>query len=360
MQLFCPTCQAAFPGVSRCPRCSGLLLMPHEVSPDAPRPEFHPAQTALKPTVAGRVIMGIVLALGFYLGVRKLLMGTVLAVVSDPNEWWLSFNGLVAVYATQAFAVVFGSVIAAAGRLHGYAHGLAVGVTCGGLFLGFELLLGAPPEALVVYLQPPVLALISLIAGVVGARVWSVAPELNIPVPNPSKLSSIQLATEAVTNPDRPTSWLRIIIGVGVMVCGAVIADQARVFFQQNSAGLLRVQTFGQGQFITWQLATLAVLLGGVTAGAGTGAGIRHGLIAGALGGIGLLGICLKQGEAIQPVAFWLTRIYLNEFEISSPAVCIAVAGSILIVGIVGGWLGGALFLPLAPEHMRRRLRSSD
>ena len=71
--------------------------MPHEVSPDAPHPQHTPAQAALQPTVAGRILMGTVLALGFYLGVRKLVMGTVLAVVSDPNEWWLSFDGLVAV-----------------------------------------------------------------------------------------------------------------------------------------------------------------------------------------------------------------------------------------------------------------------
>ena len=33
MLLFCPECQAAFTGVSRCPRCSGLLLMPDEAPP---------------------------------------------------------------------------------------------------------------------------------------------------------------------------------------------------------------------------------------------------------------------------------------------------------------------------------------
>jgi hypothetical protein len=332
--------------------------MPHEVSPDAPHRRSSDAPTQAKPTTASRITIGVVLALGLYLGVRKIVTGTVLAVIPDPNSWWLSFNGLVAVYTSQAIAVVFGALLASSGRFYGYAHGLAVGVICGGLFLGFELLAGVPPEDLVVYLQPPVLALLGLIAGVVGARVWAVAPLLDIPIPNPSKLSSIQLATENVTNPGKPTVWLRVLVGVAVMICGAMIADKSRLFLQKNSGGVFRVQTKGQGEFITWQLASFAVLFGGVIAGAGTGAGIRHGIIAGAIGGVGLLGICLKQGSAIPPIAYWLASISMNDLEITAPSVCIVVAGTILLVGIVGGWLGGALFLPLAPENMRKRLRT--
>jgi hypothetical protein len=300
----------------------------------------------------------VVLALGLYLGIRKILTGTVLAVVADPNGWWLSFDGLVAVYTAQAIAVVFGALLASSGRLFGYAHGLAVGVICGGLFLGFELLAGVPPEDLVAYLQPPVLAFLGLIAGVVGARVWAVAPIVDIPIPNPSKLSSIQLATESVTNPGKPTLWFRVVIGATVMICGTMMADRARTVIQQNSAGMLRVQSLGQAEFITWQLASFSILLGGIIAGAGTGAGIRHGLIAGSVGGIGLLAVCLKQGAAIKPIAYWLVRVSMDDSPITTPAVCLMVAGTILMVGIVGGWLGGALFLPLAPENMRNRYRS--
>lgn len=331
--------------------------MPHEVAPDATRRRFPAAPPGLKPTTGGRVAMGTVLALGFYLGVRKLVMGAVLAIEPNPTSWWLSFHGLAAVYAAQAIAVVFGAVISAAGRLYGYGHGLAVGAVCGGLFLGFELLAGVPPQDLVIYLQPPVLALLGLVAGVVGARIWAVAPILNIPIPNPSKLSSIQLATDAVTNPTKPTVWVRVLVGASMMVCGVTVADQARVFAQKHSFGLLRVQNIGQGEFITWQLATFAILLGGVTAGAGTGAGVRHGFIAGALGGIGVLAVCLKQGAPITPVSFWLNQISLEEMPITAPIVCMAVAGGVFLVGLVGGWLGGALILPIVPKHLRGRLR---
>ncbi len=331
--------------------------MPHEVSPDAPR-RHAAAPTPIQPTIAGRIAIGVVLALGFYLGLRKVLMGTVALLSADPATWWLSFNGLAVVYAAQSVAVVFGALIASAGRFRGYGHGFAVGVVCGGLFLAYELLAGAPVHDLVIYLQPPVLALLGLVAGVVGSRIWMVAPSVDIPLTNQSKISSIQLATEAVTNPGRPTVWVRVMLGAMVMVCGMAMADQTRHFVQKNSAGLLRVQNLGQGEFITWQLGTFLVLMGGIIAGSGTGAGLRHGLIAGLLGSVGVFAFCLKQGSAIPPVAYWLERFALEDLPLTAPAVFFTVTLGVLVVGLVGGWLGGALFLPLAPENMRRRVRS--
>ena len=363
MQLFCPSCQAAFPGVTRCPRCGGLLLMPHEVSPEAPRRQSAVATPRLQPTIAGRVTVGTILALGLYLGMRKIVMGAVMATTSDPSAWWLSFQALVAVYATQSVAVVFGSIMAAAGRHRGFAHGFLVGAVCGAIFLGYELLAGVPPQALVIYIQPPVLAMLGLVAGVVGARVWGAAPAIamTVTLPNPSKLSSIQFIAETSNfNSGRPTVWIRVLIGATIMIVGMTMADNAKLFAQRNSAGLLRVQSVGQSEFITWQLATFAVLLGGVAAGAGTGAGIRHGLITGAIGGVAVLGVCLKHGGAIPPIAFWLDIISLDGLVIATPTVCLAVTGGVLLVGLIGGWLGGALFLPIVPEHLTARLRIRD
>ena len=149
------------------------------------------------------------------------------------------------------------------------------------MFLGFELLVGALPRGLVLYLQPPVLALIGLAAGAVGSRIWLPAPILNIPVPTGSKLSSLQLGDDLGQEQPRPTWWVRVLAGAAIMVIGVAAADPVRMTLQKNSAGLLRVESQGQGQFITWQLATLVVLCGGVFAAAGTGAGIRHGIFAG-------------------------------------------------------------------------------
>lgn len=357
MQLFCPTCQAPFAGASRCPRCGGLLLMPHEVAPDAAHRPADDAPTPARPTAVGRVVVGTVLAMGLYLAVRKLVTGAVLATEPDPGGWWLSVKGLSAVYALQTLAVVFGAVVAAAGRASGYPLGAAVGVACGGLLLGHELLGGAPPRDLVLYMQLPVLAMIGLVAGAAGSRVWSAAPKVDVPAPKASKLSSLCLLEQKEAERGRPTELLRILAGVAIMVAGVAIADQFRLYAQRYSGGLLRVQSLAQGEFITWQLAVFAVLLGGVVAGAGTGAGVRHGLFAGLLGGVAILGLCLKSGAPLAPVEFWLDWLSLDELPLTHLSVVVGIAGSVLLAGVVGGWLGGTLFLPLAPEHMRRRLQ---
>ncbi len=329
--------------------------MPHEVVPDAAQRSQAPPPP-VHPTAVGRIAVGTILALGLYLGIRKVLMGTVLATQANPDGWWLSFQALVAIHASQALAVAFGAVIAAAGRVYGYSLGFIVGGICGGLFLGFELLSGVPPETLVLYLQPPVLALLGLIAGVIGARVWTAAPILNFPVAKSSKLSSLQLGLDVAEERPRPTHWIRVLAGVSIIVVGVVGADSARHFLQKNSGGVLRVQSMGQGDFITWQLATMAILVGGVAAGAGTGAGMRHGVLAGILGAAAVIGICVKQGQAVAPIDYWLTKTSLDELPLTAPPAIVAVGGGMLLIALLGGWLGGALFLPLAPEHMRKRL----
>lgn len=330
--------------------------MPHEVSPDAPHRSSVALPPPSRPSAGGRVMLGTMLTLGMYLGVRKLMTGTVLATETDPAGWWMSFRGLVAVYAAQAIAVIFGALMAATGRPAGYALGLAVGAVCGTLFLGFELLTGAPSRDLVLYLQPPVLALIGFLAGAVGARVWGSLPTLDIPVTGPSKLSSLQLSTETAPHRGRPTYWLQVLAGAAIMVFGVTLADEARRLLQKHSAGLLQVQSMAQGEFISWQLATFAVFLGGVTAAAGTGAGLRHGLLAGLLGGAGVFGVCLKMGGAVRPVEYWLQWIALDGYALTAGPAILAIVGGIVVVALVSGWFGSALFLPLAPPEMRRRV----
>lgn len=329
--------------------------MPHEVVPESSgRSQGLPA--LVEPTALGRITVGTVLALGLYLGVRKLLAAFMLLSRPDAGEWWLSFQGLSAVYALQAGAVLFGAVVAGASRHNGYSLGFIVGGICGGLFLGYELLAGAPPRTLVLYLQPPVLALLGLAAGAVGSRVWIPRPILNLPIPSGSKLSSLQLGAEIAEDRPRPTHMVRILAGAAIILIGVVISDQARHFLQKNSGGLLRVESMGQGEFITWQIATLIVLSGGVMAGAGTGAGIRHGILCGLVGGGAVLGACIKFGSALPPIEYWLTKMSLDGLPLTAPPVLVAIGGGIMTLALLGGWLGGALFLPLAPAAMRRRI----
>jgi hypothetical protein len=364
MQLFCPACQAAFPGTQRCPRCGGLLLMPQEAAESsasiAPRPKAAPLPEPFQPTPIGRVAVGAVLGLGLYLGLRKLATGVVLVAISEPDAWWTSFEGLVAVCGAQGLAVIFGALVAAAGRTGGFGFGAAVGGLCGGGFLAAELFAGAPPQDLVLYIQPLVLVFVGGIAGVFAARIWSAVPILDMPIPERHKLSSSRFALEETETVTRPTAWMQILAGAALMLAAVGVAEKVRSGAQRYSGGLLRVTSVGQGRFVTWQIAVLGVLSGGVLAGAATGAGTRHGLIAGALGGVGVIGLTVLNGEPLGPIAYWLKTVSLNEIPPNAPMAVGAALGGVVLLGFLGGWLGGTLFQPLAPPHLRQRLRSLD
>lgn len=358
MQLYCPACQASFAGTQRCPRCAGLLLMPHECAEAlAPRAAAVPTRAPITPTATGRVFVGALFALGLYLALRKLATGVVLAGGADAEAWWQSFEGLLVVCGAQAVAVVFGAVVAAAGRAGGAAFGAAVGLVCGGLFLAAELVTGAPPQDLVLYLQLGALLLVGAVAGVIAARVWGAVPALDLEVVDRARLSSSRFMVGMPDETARPTAWAKVLIGAVIALAAVALAEQLRASAERYSGGALRVSSVGQARFIAWQFAVLGVLFGTALAAAGTGAGARHGFVSGALAAVGVLGLIATRGENLSPVSFWLGTIGLGGRAPNDPAALGATFGGVLLIGTFGGWLGGVLFPPLAPESMRKPAR---
>src|SRR5262245_17403265 len=244
MQLFCPSCQAAFSGASRCPRCGGLLLMPQEATPEEAPRRRDSRHEPIRPTPFGRVFLGTLLGLGLYLALRQLAIGWVVATQGDTEAWWMSFDGLRTVLGLQAGAAVFGALIAGANRPRGFPLGAVVGGICGSLFLAAEVIGGAPPADMVILVQPAILLAAGGIAGTIGSRIWPTAPEVEMPPPaaSISKLSSIQLDTDPPAATARPTAWLRVLTGALIMVAGAGMADEVRFGAQKYSGGMLKVE----------------------------------------------------------------------------------------------------------------------
>ncbi|HEX4607953.1 MAG TPA: hypothetical protein VH092_07095 [Urbifossiella sp.] len=307
-----------------------------------------------KPTAAGRLAVGTVVTLGGYLALRKFLAGWATAVADDPAGWWLTDDGLAAVLAAQAAAVVFGALLAGAGRAAGVWLGVAIGAGCGGLFLAAEVVGGTPPGYLVLVVQPAVLAVLGGVAGAVGGRVWAGVPELDMPIPSVRRSSSIHLGEVTPKPAGRPTAWVRVVIGAAVVAAGVGFADPLRRAAEKNTQGALRTASMGQARFLSSQMAVLAVLTGAAAAAAGTGAGVRHGVLAALLGAAGVAGLSLAQGALPVPAVYLVEHMGIDPGQPSNPAVLGAVAFGLLVAGVVGGWLGGTLFLPLAPPHARR------
>jgi hypothetical protein len=354
MQLFCPACQSAFTGVSRCPRCAGLLLSPEEAAFLPPDPDATPARAG-RPTAAGGLVVGTVAALGAYLALRKFLAGWATASVSDIDGWWASDDALAAVLAVQALSAVFGALLAGAGRSGGLWLGLVVGGVTGGLFLAAEVAGGAPPGYLVLLVQPAVLAVLGAAAGALGGKVWAGLPHLDMPSPAVRRSSSVHLGEVTPKPEGRPTVWWKVLAGAAVVVLGIGFADPARKTVEKNAKGALRAASVGQARFLSAQLGTLAALAGAALAAAGTGAGVRHGVLAGVLGSVGIAGLTLAQGALPAPAGYLVEHMNLDASDPGSPVVLAAVGFGLAVAGVVGGWLGGTLFLPLAPAHMRVR-----
>lgn len=362
MQLYCPNCQAAFPGVNRCPRCGGLLLLPHELAPSAAAVSG-PVLQSVQSSGAERLATGWVLGLGVSLAVHEIARGVMLTSGADADGWRPSFAGLAPVHMAQAVAVVFAAMIAAAGRAAGALTGLTVGLACSGSFLGYDLLAGAPTYDPMLYVPLPVLGLMGLAGGVLGTRVWPSAPRSDLLPAAPSSLShlsSMRFLQEKSGPRPRPTAWTRVLLGGLLMVLGVALADDFRQAAQRYSGGLLRVQSLGQAEYLTWQLAAFVVLFGGMVAGAGTGAGLRHGLLAGLLGGLAVLGLYWQADGTLPPVEWWLACWSLDDLPRGHPVVTLAVVGGVLAGGLTGGWLGGQLVLPLPPRALRQRIRIGD
>ena len=304
--------------------------------------------------------VGSLVSLGLYLGVRRFASGAVANLESDPTAWWDSVVGLTTIFGLQAIAVILGGLLSGSARTKGFVTGLLVGGVCGGLFLAAEVFDGTPPELLTLYVQPLLLAVLGGIAGGVGSRIWPAIPEIIRPLPATKTLSSVRLLmTDSQKPRERPTSWLKVICGICIMTSGVLLADQARTAIQAGTAGMFKVQSVGQGRFVSFQLATLAVLIGGMTSAAGTGAGLRHGLYASIFTAAAVVGAMFaRSGDLPSPITYTLDLLSVPVEPLTMAA--IAVGCSLMLIGLAGGWLGGQLFLPLAPAHMRQRLRTLD
>lgn len=358
MQLYCPSCQASFAGTQRCPRCAGLLLMPHECAAGlAPRPAPEPLAPPVRATAAGRVFVGAVLALGLYLALRELTTAAALAAHPDPGAWWGSLAGLVAAGAAQVAAVALGAVVAASGRAGGLLFGAAVGGTCGGLFLAAELAAGAPRTDPVLYAQWGVLLAAGAAAGAAAGRVWGAVPALELEAADRARLSSSQFLIGPSTGAARPTAWARVLVGALLAVSAMALAEQLRFSAERYTGGALRAGSVGQARFIAFQFAALGALAGGALAAAGTGAGLQHGFLTGALAATGVVGLTASRGENLSPIAFLLSATNLGGLPANDPAGLGVAFGCVLGLVALGGCLGAALFLPLAPESMRQRLK---
>ncbi len=352
MQLFCPDCQTAFAGTPLCPKCGVRLIAPQEsfvravVVPTQELPD--PVQT----TFLGRVVLGTVSALGLFLALR---------------EFALAFHGggIIDVFTLcglRLAAVAAGGLLTGAGRANGAQPGFAAGLFAGVLLTAHDVVLSGGTE-----LWWPIglavgFPLVAGATGRIGSRIWpapmdlpQVATPSAVTASRASTLSRLSESTDTRRG-ERPTVWLRILIGGLIAFAAVVASDQIRLFLAKASSGLFNTGGVNRAAAVGAQIAAIILVLGGMVAGANTGAGLRHGFYTALFTALNLFGAVLVRGTPDYPpitgLFAYLDMPIQSFFNPQSAAVILA-----FLIGLVtaGGWLGGQLFPPLAPAWMRKR-----
>lgn len=348
MQLYCPACKTASHAAERCAKCGDRLVAPSELS-SLSRDQLFDPPDLIEPTAVGRVIVGTVAALGLYLSFREMLLGSLAAVdLTDVAP------GSLGNWALRAGAILVGALLAGAGRANGTAAGGMTGLLCGVLFLATDSLAGLKPTAVEAGIVAGVAA-VALALGRLGAITW---PGV-VPLP-PSKVRSrgsslIPLKDDLDAPRPTPLSWAKVGLGVAVAVVGFVLADPVRLGLRALAGNGLFLGSPAQIPLVDFVFAGLALLTGGLIAGGGSGAGLRHGAVMGLLASTVLAALALLGKESVVLPLSGLLEIvgYASESLRTATGLIVVVVG-LTTLGIVSGGFGGLLLPRLAIKSRRR------
>lgn len=347
MQLFCQSCQAAFAATSHCPRCGQRLLAPQESFIHASRAQ-KPLPDPVPATFTRRLTTGLLVAVGLVLALREFYWawsGDVLDTHAEPAS-----------FALRVLAVLAGGLIAGAGRGRGVSVGAVTGLAFAALTTLFDLFLGTPASTAEMIL-PIVYPVLGAVAGAVGAWLWPADVELPEPPRQSSHGSSLArlAADEAERRSVRRTAWPQIALAALIVLAAVLYSDPIRIGLQKYSAGWLSIGGPRQSVRVGLQIAAIATILAGFVAAAGTGAGLKHGFLAGILTMAGLLIVAANRPSGLFPaVEGYLKLIGIEPGSLLATPIALRTTVGLLALFCASGWIGGQLFPPLAPKHMRR------
>lgn len=353
MQLFCTQCEAAFSGTTHCPRCAMRLISPQELYVAAETAA--PPPDVIAPSFLGRVVVGVLTAVGLVFAFRELATAIAPGELVDP---WLGF-------ALRILAMVGGGLLAGATRPNGAQTGALVGLITGGLIVAADSTANSDLHHWWMSGLAVAFPLVAAVAGWFGAYIWPPLSDWSALLKGSKIASSIRklglsgMAEEsALRNAGRPTSWIRIVIGSMIGFLGVLASDEIRTILGYGSGGILQTTGVARGPSVGVQLAALMLFFGGIIAGSNTGAGLRHGFLAGLLTTLDLLVASIGRGEKPYPaVEGFFQLLNMNPGPLTDPEIGAAVTLAVFTLATAGGWLGGQLLLPLAraKQFARRR-----
>ena len=334
MAMVCPQCNTPYEQRLQCPLC-GTRLLYHDARRLHKRSPERPLRWRQQPW--GRIFLDLLLAQGLFYGLRHLLTAVLLAVQGREavEQMWTAASGILLLQGVQMLSVVVGAVFAGAGQRQAAFLGAMVGVWSGVFSV---LLLPGPAQTLtpIALLGQPLLqGGIGALSGWLGSVFWMPLPSTTAAdTPLPRKRNFLRRNMNLFSG---PVAWVRVSFGTVLAVTGTLTAT---VFFTKIldiSHGVLATTDDLQDRLITLEIKALALILGGVLAGATTSNGLKQGLCVGLASTVILIGIEMNFVER------WLQMAGLT-----------AVAAFSL--SLVGGWFGSQLFPPVIKARHHRGL----
>jgi hypothetical protein len=335
MSMVCPQCNGSFSQRIECPSCR--VRLEYHAGNRRARSANSSGQFAMwQETPWGRLLVGLLLAQGLYYGLWHLCKAGLMAV-NDPatKDVWQTLYGLLLMQGFQVTGLLVGGALAGAGRRQGPLYGGIVGLVNGIIFVLVQrtnLELFTP---ITLYGQPVLQTACGALGGLLGCVIWRPLPTLA--VPNARQRGPRGRQSGVLSLFRGRVNWLRILVGVAMVVGGTLFANAILDLVLDASEGKLTIDTHLQAHLVTWEITALAMFLGSGVAGTNSDNGLKHGLFAGLLAAMILLGFNLAQPR-IQ-VHF----IVMN--FLSAVTLCMA-----------GGWFGGELIPPRVRPAPRKKI----
>jgi hypothetical protein len=287
-------------------------------------------------TALGRVCVGVILAQGLAYGLR--MFCTAAASVSDDeaSTVWAGLYGLILLQGLQIVGLLVGSGLAGAGQARAALLGAAVGLLNSCVVLILQAVNGEPVTRLDLYGQPLLYLVVGLAGGCAGRIIWRPLPTLRLASPPGAMKNLKSQSARALQTLNAPVSWMRVLLGTGIVLIGVFWPKAILDFILEAGHGKITVSTHLQARLVTWEVMALFAVLGAGLAGTNTFSGAKQGICVAIAASLCFLAVQLGRGRALAGDQVLLTLVVL------------------LVLGLVGGWFGGALFPPVVSRARRR------
>jgi len=327
MPGFCKKCGSGYDEQARCAHCGSPVGLERSSLSSIPldSPTIDDGQDG--PSFVRRLALGIITVTGCYFGLTHLISGLSLA-----------FSGANALSVEGSLGLLVAAILAgttAAGTINRRAEltGVLLGLAAAGGFVGLETFEGRLPLEVWWIGVAVLLGMVGAVGGLAGRLMVPPAPDL----PQLGQFDSRKM--EVAHKPRVRVVWWRIAVSLPLVVLGTVYVDLIHHALSRALSG--NGGTLISGKMIAWQMSLIVAVLGGVTAGANTRAGLKQGLIAGFLAAAAVfIALTRSNASASLLLEFWFDQLNVGE---AGPELFAALGGSVWCAVAVGGWFGSHL-----------------